>query len=120
MKTWGKTSLLTILFLLLLLAGGALAGEKGVLSCATPGCGYQTNLTIGGGRATPAVTGYCALEKKFVSLKLKNWADYRKPHMCPGGKEPLQPIYSGSDVARIPCPKCGNLTLRYQRRLMFD
>lgn len=120
MKTWGKIYLLSILFATLLLADSALAGEKGTVSCATSGCGYHANLTIGGGRRSPAITGYCAKEKKFVRFKLTSWADYRKPQYCPGGKERLQPIYDGSDVSRIPCPKCGLLTLRYKRRLMFD
>jgi hypothetical protein len=119
-KTWGKLNFLLIFFLIVLLADCALAGEAGTVSCTAPGCSYQTNLKIGGGMRSPAVTGYCAKEKQFVSIKLKSWGDYRKPHYCPGGKEPLQPIYDGSEVARIPCPKCGNLTLGCKRRLMFD
>jgi predicted RNA-binding Zn-ribbon protein involved in translation (DUF1610 family) len=120
MKPWGKLIILLIFCLILLLADCALAGELGKVSCTHPGCGYQTDLVIGGGMRSPAVTGYCAKEKDFVNIKLKSWADYRKPHYCPGGKEPLQPIYNGSEVARFPCPKCGNLTLSYKRRLMFD
>ena len=120
MKTWGKLVFLSMVFVLFLSAPSALAGEAGKVSCNTPGCGYQTDLKIGGGRTSPAVTGYCLKEKKFVSVKIKSWADYRKPHNCPGGKEPLQPIYDGAQVSQIPCPKCGNLTLGYQRRLMFD
>jgi hypothetical protein len=120
MQTWVKLISLSIFFVTLLLADCALAGEAGIVSCTSPGCGYQANLKIGGGRASPAVTGYCARTKEFVRLKLKSWADYRKPHNCPGGKEPLLPIYDGYEVTKIPCPKCGNLTLSYQRRLMFD
>lgn len=120
MKPWGKLISLLIFSAILLAADGALAGEKGTVSCTSPGCGYHTNLTIGGGRRSPAVTGYCAQEKQFVRLKLKDWEDYRKPHDCPGGKERLQPIYEGAEVSRIPCPQCGNLTLSYQRMLMFD
>jgi hypothetical protein len=120
MKTWGKLGILAICCGIILLADCALAGEKGTVSCATPGCGYHTNLKIGGGMRSPAVTGYCAQTKKFVRLQLKSWADYRKPHNCPGGKEPLLPIYTGYEVTKIPCPQCGNLTLKYQRKLMFD
>jgi hypothetical protein len=120
MKTWGKIGFLAICCGIFLLAEYALAGEAGKVFCTNPGCGYQTDLKIGGGKVSPTITGYCAITKKFVRLKLKSWEDYRKPHKCPGGKERLQPIYSGADVARIPCPQCGNLTLRYQRRLMFD
>ncbi len=120
MKTWGKLSILAICCGLFLLAGVALAGEGGVVTCTHPGCGYHTDLKIGGGKITPAVTGYCAKTKQFVRVKLQSWADYRKPQMCPGGKERLQPIYDGADVSKIPCPKCGHLTLKYQRRLFFD
>jgi hypothetical protein len=120
MKTWGKLAMLAMCCGIFLLADCALAGEAGTVSCATPGCGYHTNLKIGGGRVSPSVTGYCAKTKKFVRIKLQSWADYRKPHNCPGGKEPLLAIYSGYEVTKIPCPQCGNLTLRYQRRLMFD
>ncbi|RJR42682.1 MAG: hypothetical protein C4567_06785 [Deltaproteobacteria bacterium] len=120
MKTRGKVIVFFAIFAALLLAASALAGESGTVSCATQGCGYQTDLKIGGGRASPSVTGYCAREKKFVRVKLPSWADYRKPQQCPGGKEPLQPIYSGGEMAKIPCPKCGNLSLSYKRRLMFD
>ena len=120
MKTWGKLVFPAILLVMLLLVECALAGEAGKVSCITPGCGCQTDLKIGGGRASPAVTGYCDKEKKFVSVKLQSWADYRKPQNCPGGKEPLQQIYDGAEVSQIPCPKCGNLTLKYQRKLMFD
>jgi hypothetical protein len=121
MKIPGKLICLSIfLAALLFLAEGALAGESGTVSCAHPGCGYQTNLSIGGGRKSPSVTGYCAKEKKFVRVKLQSWEDYRKPQKCPGGKEPLQPIYGGGEVAKILCPKCGNLSLSYKRRLMFD
>jgi hypothetical protein len=119
MRTSARLLLITICFSLLWVAW-ALAGESGSISCTTPGCGYQDNLIIGGGRASPAVAGYCPTSKKFIRLKLKSWADYRKPHYCPGGKERLQPIYSGSQVSRIPCPKCGNLTLKYKRRYLFD
>lgn len=120
MKTKGKLGILAICCGIFLLADCALAEEAGKVTCATPGCGYQTDLKIGGGKISPAVTGYCSKEKKFVRVKLQSHADYRKPQMCPGGKEPLQPIYDGYEVTKIPCPKCGNLTLGYKRRIMFD
>jgi len=69
---------------------------------------------------SPAVTGYCRSTKQFVRLKLKSHNDYRKPHYCPGSEEPMLAIYDGGQVAEIPCPQCGNLTLHYKRRLMFD
>jgi hypothetical protein len=120
MKSWGKFFIVFIFLAAQLLADGSLAGQTGLVYCTTPGCGYQTNLMIGGGRRSPAVTGYCAKQKRFVRIKLKSWADYRKPHYCPGTRERLQPIYGGRDISRIPCPKCGNLSLKFQRRLRFD
>ncbi|MDD2904373.1 MAG: hypothetical protein PHU44_18245 [Syntrophales bacterium] len=120
MKAWGKSMVLVIFCGIFLLAEGALAGEFGEVTCTTPDCGYKTSLDIGGRRKLPAVTGYCAKEKKFVRLKLKSHDDYRKPHYCPNDKEPLKPIYRGADISKIPCPKCGNLTLKYQLMLRKD
>jgi hypothetical protein len=120
MKASSKVIAFLLFFFGLLLVGGALAGEAGTVSCSTPGCGYHTNLKIGGGKKLPAITGYCSKEKKFVRLKLESWDDYHKPQRCPGSRERLQPIYEGSDISRIPCPKCGHKTLEYQRVLFFD
>lgn len=120
MKTWGKLIPLLIFFVILLLTDSALAGEAGTVSCTTPGCGYHANLSIGGGRRSPSITGYCAKTRQFVRVKLKSWEDYRKPQRCPGGKERLQPIYDGSDVSRFPCPKCGNFSLKFQGGRRFD
>ena len=120
MKTFGKIIFLAIFFGVFLGVAAAVAGEAGTVSCTTPDCGYQDNLKIGGGMRSPAVTGYCRSAKQFVRLKLKSHNDYRKTHYCPGSKEPMQPIYESSQVAEIPCPQCGNLTLHYKRRLMFD
>ncbi len=119
MKKWGK---LLLIAMLCCLAGAelALAGEAGTISCTSPGCGFQENFIIGGGMKSPSVTGYCPGSKKFVRVKLADWADYRKPQRCPDTGEPLQPVYNGSDVAKFPCPRCGQLTLQYQRRFLFD
>lgn len=108
------------LLIVLIMATQVPAGESGRVSCTAPGCGYATDLVIGGGRASPAVTGYCPGSRKFVRLKLKSWEEYRRPHLCPGSRERLQPIYDGEEVSRFPCPRCGQRTLRYQRNVMFD
>ncbi len=120
MKTLGRLISLLVFIALVILTDAALAGEAGTVFCITPGCGYQANLKIGGGKRTPSITGYCSREKKFVYIKLRSWTDYDKPHWCPGGKERLQPIYNGSEVSRFPCPKCGNLTLKFERKFLFD
>jgi len=121
MKTIGKLVFLAIFFGVFLRAAPAVAGEKGIVSCSTPGCGYRESLTIGGGMKSPSLTGYCRSTKKFVYIKLKSWEGYRETvPACPDCPEPILPIYDGGEVAEIPCPKCGNLTLHYKRTLMFD
>jgi predicted RNA-binding Zn-ribbon protein involved in translation (DUF1610 family) len=96
------------------------AGEAGTLSCTTPGCGYNKNFTIGGGMQSPSVTGYCTHGHGFVRVKLKHWNDYYKKHYCPVCHQAIKPIYDSSQATQFPCPNCGNLTLKYERRLMFD
>ena len=121
MKTFSKLVFLAIFFGAFLWAAAAVAGEMGTVSCSTPGCGYQQDLTIGGGMRSPMLTGYCRSTQKFVYIKLKSWKGYQETvPACPDCPEPIRPIYDGGQVAEIPCPKCGNLTLHYKRRLMFD
>jgi hypothetical protein len=120
-KTFGKLSFLAIFFGVFLWAGPAAAGEKGTVSCSTPDCGYHANLTIGGAMKSPSLTGYCRSTKKFVYIKLKSWEGYRDTvPACPDCPEAILPIYDGGQVAAIPCPQCGNLTLHYKKTLMFD
>jgi len=120
MKTWSKLLVLAMLGGIFLWAAGALAGEVGEVTCTTPGCGYKNMLNIGGRMKSPAVTGYCPKEKKFVRVRLKSHDDASKPQKCPHDKEPLELINKGADVSRIPCPKCGNLTLKYEMKMRKD
>jgi hypothetical protein len=121
MKTCSKLAAIALFYGLVLGTAPAMAGEAGTVSCATPGCGYHANLSIGGGMKSPSVTGYCRSTKKFVRVKLKSWDDYREVvPASPDCPEAILPIYSGGQVAEIPCPQCGKLSLDYQRRLMFD
>ena len=121
MKTFGKLVVLALFFGLFLCLTPAVAGQKGLVTCSTPGCGYHYDLTIGGGMKSPSLTGYCRSTKQFVRVKIKSWEGYReKVPACPDCPEAILPIYDGGQVAEIPCPKCGNLTLHYKRRLMFD
>jgi hypothetical protein len=120
MKYCMRLIFLLIPLVIFLLVDPALAGEAGTVSCTTPGCGYHTNLKIGGGKRTPAVTGYCPKEKKFVRVKLKSHDDYRKPQKCPDCQTQLQPIYDRSEISKIPCPQCGNPSLNYEIKLRFD
>jgi hypothetical protein len=121
MKTFGKLVFLGVFFGVFLWAAAAMAGEAGTVSCSTPGCGYQQDLPIGGGMRSPMLTGYCRSTKQFVRVKLKSWAGYREATpACPDCPEPILPIYDGGQVAEIPCPQCGNLTLHYKRRFLFD
>jgi hypothetical protein len=121
MKIFGTLAAMALFCGLALWAAPAAAGEAGIVSCSTPCCDYHTNLKIGGGMKSPSVTGYCRPTKKFVRVKLKSWDEYREiiPN-CPDCPEAIQPIYNGGQVAEIPCPQCGNLTLHYKRTLMFD
>ena len=121
MKTCGKLVAIALFCGLVFGASPAVAGEKGMVSCATPGCGYHYDLTIGGGKKSPSVTGYCRYTKKFVRVKLDSWKGYRETvPACADCPEPILPIYDGGQVAEIPCPQCGNLTLHYKRRFLFD
>jgi hypothetical protein len=121
MKTCGKLFVLAIFFGLVLGAAPAVAGQAGLVSCSTPGCGYQYSLTIGGGKKSPSLTGYCRSTKQFVRVKLKSWDEYREViPASPDCPEAILPIYDGGQVAEIPCPKCGNLTLHYKRTMFFD
>ena len=121
MKTFGKLVAIALFGGLVLGVAPAVAGEAGTVSCANLGCGYLDTLTIGGGKRSPSLTGYCRSTKKFVRVELKSWADYREvTPACPDCPEPILPIYDGGQVAEIPCPKCGHLTLHYKRTLMFD
>jgi hypothetical protein len=121
MKTCGKLFVLALFFGLVLGAAPALAGEAGTVSCSTPDCGYHANLKIGGGMKSPSLTGYCRSTKQFVRIKLKSWEAYRDTvPACPDCPEAIQPIYDGDQVAKIPCPTCGCLTLHYKKTKMFD
>uniref|UniRef100_A0A7V4G7N6 Uncharacterized protein n=1 Tax=Desulfobacca acetoxidans TaxID=60893 RepID=A0A7V4G7N6_9BACT len=120
MKLWWQTAVLLLLLTQMGWSTPASAGEKGEVVCGHSGCGYRTSLTIGGGRNSPSVTGYCMSQRQFIRVKLDSWKEYRQPHFCPRGKELMIPIYGGEDVRGLPCPRCGRRTLRYERRLMFD
>jgi hypothetical protein len=121
MKTFGILVAIAIFCGLVFGAAPVMAGEKGTVFCSSPDCGYQQDLTIGGSMKSPSLTGYCRSTKKFVRVKLKSWDDYRKIiPKCPDCPETVLPIYDGGQVAEISCPRCGHLTLHYERRLMFD
>jgi len=116
----GGGGILAFFFFLLFWGPAAWGGESGAVTCRTPGCGYRTNLTIGGGMRSPALTGYCANSHGFVRVKLKNWDQYRQPAFCPQCRARLLTIYGNQQVSQIPCPRCGKTALKYQRRLLFD
>ncbi len=114
-----KRLVISGLLLLLCAAGPALAGQVARVACSN--CGYTFDLAIGGGMESPAITGYCASCRDFVSIKLSSWKDYRgKTYSCPKGHGPFTPIYDLSDISRFPCPKCGKRTLTAKRGMMFD
>jgi hypothetical protein len=121
MNTFGRLLVLALFFGLALGAAPASAGQSGEIFCSNPGCGYQDTLTIGGGKKSPSLTGYCRSTKKFVRVKLDSWKGYRETvPACADCPEPILPIYDGGQVAEIPCPKCGCLTLHYKKNKFFD
>ena len=53
---------------------------------------------------SPSLTA-TAVHQKSVRVKLDSWKGYRKTvPACPDCPEPIQPIYGGGQVAKIPCP----------------
>ncbi len=121
MKSCSQIMALLVLVVAFFLVDGAQAGQSGLVTCTTPGCGYQTNLSIGGTMRSPGVTGYCLKEKKFVRLKLKSHDDYHNDHFCPSCKTKLVAIRDGEkDIPLIPCPQCGKLNLQYKLLLLKD
>lgn len=56
------------------------AGEGLSMKCKVKNCGYQTELTFGGGMTTEQLTGYCKKCKKFVSLQ---WTREGSPTVDP-------------------------------------
>ncbi len=116
-----KRLLILSLLLLSFAAAPALAGQVAKVSCTNPGCGYHTDLPIGGAMNYPAITGYCAKCRDFVGIKLASWSDYRgKTYNCPKGHGPFTPIYDISDISKFPCPKCGQFTLQAKPGFLFD
>ncbi len=65
MKTFGKIIFLPLVFGLVLWAAAAMAGEAGTVSCATPDCGYQHDLKIGGGMRSPRGDGVLPIHQKI-------------------------------------------------------
>ncbi|MBM4275798.1 MAG: hypothetical protein FJ134_15260 [Deltaproteobacteria bacterium] len=115
-----KTLFLSLLLAILFWVEAAGAGESGRIFCTAPGCGFEDKFTIGGGMKSPSVTGYCTHGHGFVRVKLRHWNEYYHTHFCPVCHKAVKPIYAGSQVSPFPCPKCGQVTLKYQRRYMFD
>jgi hypothetical protein len=115
MKVCRKILALLVLVIALFLVDDVMAGQGFLVTCTTPGCGYQTQQTTGGTRKSPGMAGYCLKEKKFVYLKLKSHDDFHKPHDCPNCGTRLVGIRNPEkDIPLIPCPQCGKLNLQYK------
>ena len=101
--------------------GPVLAGEKIAIECTKPGCHYTKTLALGGARHSPAITCYCLQCRDFVRLKLPDWDQYHgQKYNCPTCGRAARPIYSREEIATLPCPRCGQMTLNTKTLMRFD
>jgi hypothetical protein len=116
-----KKILVCFLSYWLLTVSLASAGEKITVTCSKPGCDYTKTLALGGARLSPAITCYCPRCRDFVRLKLRNWDQYHdQKYYCPTCGRAAKPIYSQEEIASLPCPRCGQMTLKTKTLIRFD
>lgn len=116
-----KKVLICFISCLLLSASPTLAGEKIAIDCTSPGCNYTNTLALGGARLAPAITCYCAHCRDFVRIKLQNWDQYHdQEYYCPTCGRAARPLYSQKEFSTVPCPRCGQVTLKTKTLIRFD
>jgi hypothetical protein len=87
------------------------AGDGFSMKCKAKNCGYQVDVTFGGGMATEQLLGYCRECKKFVTLQ---WTREGSPTVDPNAKKIAPPKALGEiwdsrtgNVLKIyTCPHC--------------
>jgi Zn finger protein HypA/HybF involved in hydrogenase expression len=96
---------------ILAIAAVVYAGEGFSMKCKSKTCGYETEVTFGGGMAYGQLTGYCVKCKKFVTL---NWTLEGSPALDPAAKKIPQPkplgtvrdSQTGKTLTIYACPHC--------------
>lgn len=87
------------------------AGEGLSMKCKAKSCGYQTEVTFGGGMTSQQLTGYCKKCNKFVSLQ---WTREGSPTVDPNAKKIPAPkalgeiwdAQTGKVLKIYTCPDC--------------
>ena len=87
------------------------AGEGLSMKCKSKTCGYESDVTFGGGMAYGQLTGYCVKCKKFVNL---HWTLEDRPALGPNAKKVPQPkplgevwdSQTGRKLSIFACPHC--------------
>ena len=93
------------------IAAVAYAGDGFSMKCQSKACGYESEVTLGGGMAFEQLTGYCRKCKKFVYLQ---WTREGSPVLDPTAKKvpppkPLGEVWDAQNgkVHTIhACPHC--------------
>ena len=93
---------------LLVVASLVWAGTSGKFTCHNPRCGYQEQVSFGGGFRFHQITGYCVHCQKFVYL---SWSRPRGEAGADPGKapKPIGKIWdpgSGRTLEIYACPTC--------------
>jgi hypothetical protein len=89
----------------------AYAGEGFGMKCKAKSCGFEAQVTFGGGMAYEQLTGYCRNCKKFVSLQ---WTREGSPVLNATAKKTLPPkplgevwdAKTGRVLTLYACPHC--------------
>lgn len=87
------------------------AGDGFGMKCKAKACGYEAQVTFGGGMVYEQLTGYCRGCRKFVSLR---WTRAGSPALSPAAKivpppKPLGEVWdakTGRVLAVYACPHC--------------
>lgn len=114
-----------------LLPVAAWAGSLYSIRCG--GCGYQDEVSFGGGMRFGQITGYCVTCQKFVSVEFEREGPEPAPagtawdsmtgrllrlFTCPHCQKLFAEIPSEAALAR--CPRCGSEKLDKALKLLFD
>jgi len=99
------------LLALIAVATVVFAGDRFSMKCQSKTCGFESQVTFGGGMAFQQLTGYCQACKKFVYLQ---WTREGSPVVDPKAEkvQPPKPlgkvldVRTGLTLAIYACPHC--------------